>query len=82
MGYRNLELHVRLFVTTMLVFTGTFSVGETDQLDGIVLLLFSNLHSICCALFCSVGRVFRFPGGANERCEAFNCCLCKVLAVT
>ncbi|KAI4299320.1 hypothetical protein L6164_032789 [Bauhinia variegata] len=33
MGYRTLELHVRIFITTILVFAGTFCVGETDLLD-------------------------------------------------
>ncbi|XP_061363048.1 protein STRUBBELIG-RECEPTOR FAMILY 3-like [Gastrolobium bilobum] len=33
MGSSNLELHVRIFVTSMVILTGTFCVGDTDLVD-------------------------------------------------
>ncbi|XP_027338413.1 protein STRUBBELIG-RECEPTOR FAMILY 3-like [Abrus precatorius] len=33
MGSANLELHVRIFVTSFVILTGTFCVGDTDMVD-------------------------------------------------
>lgn len=53
MGCTNSELHVRIFVTSMVILAGTFCVGDTDLVDGIVvsshflvLFLFSNLGKL------------------------------------
>ncbi|KAJ1434778.1 Serine-threonine/tyrosine-protein kinase, catalytic domain [Sesbania bispinosa] len=33
MGYTNSELHVRIFVTSLVILTGTFCAGDTDLVD-------------------------------------------------
>lgn len=50
MGCTNSELHVRIFVTSIAILVGTFCVGETDPVDGIVdspyfLLLYIHLYN-------------------------------------
>ncbi|KAI4296650.1 hypothetical protein L6164_036594 [Bauhinia variegata] len=77
MGYRNLELHVRLFVTTMLVFTGTFSVGETDQLD------VAAINSLYLALGSPPLQGWKSVGGdpCSEHWQGVDCVFSNITAI-
>jgi len=46
MGSHKLELHVGIFVTSLVILTGTFCVGDTDMVDGIANRVFSFPSSI------------------------------------